>query len=151
MSYRQRRIFETELDKLNGPIDGNLYSEEKTPEQEKSEEIKKRKELYDWEPPEDKILLGFDFQGWPIYAQTLKEILEHLGFEDDGEKVFLKHSKENDILLASFPRILTDDGMGYGVNEEYVCETDNEIYESEAGNKKISVFNIFRDKFIPEK
>lgn len=106
---------------------------------------------YDWEPPEDKILLGFDFQGWPIYAQTLKEILECLGFEDDGEKVFLKHSKENDILLASFPRILTDDGMGYGVNEEYVCETDNEIYESETGNKKISVFNIFKDKFIPEK
>lgn len=150
MSYRQRRIFETELDKLNGPIDGSLYSREKTPEEEKAEQIEKRKELYDWEPPKDKVLLGFDWQGWPIYAQTLKEILESLGFEDDGEKIFLKHNEENDKLLESLPRLLSDDGMGYGVNEEFICESDNEVYDTEVGNKKINVFNLFREKFVSE-
>lgn len=153
MSYRQRRIFETELDKLNGPIDESLYSysKEKKPEEDKAEQIEKQKELYDWEPPKDKVLLGFDWQGWPIYAETLKEILVSLGFEDDGEKMFLKHNKENDALLESFPLLLTDDGMGYGVNEEFICESDNEIYDTEVGNKKINVFNLFREKFISEK
>lgn len=150
MSYRQRRIFETELDELNSQIDGSLYSKEKTPEEEKAEQIEKRKELYDWEPPEDKILLGFDFQGWPIYAQKFKEILKELGFEDDGEKIYLKHNEKNDTLLESYPRILTDDGMGYGVGEEYISETDNDIYEDIIGNKNVSVFNVFIEKYTSE-
>lgn len=152
MSYKQRRIFETELDELNGPIDGSLYSKEKTPEEDKAEQIETRKELYDWEPPEDKVLLGFDWQGWPIYAQTLRDaLMKHLGFEDDGEKVFLMHNKENDELLDSFPQLLTDDGMGYGVNEQFISEIDKEVYSIELGNKTINVFNIFRENFVPEK
>lgn len=108
------------------------------------------KNNHNWEPPEDKILLGFDFQGWPIYAQKFKEILKELGFKDDGEKVFLTHNEMNDVLLESYPKILSDDGMGYGVGEEYICETDNDIYEDIIGDKNVSVFNVFIEKYTSE-
>lgn len=144
-----RRVFETELNNLD--CSKSLKPKEKSPEEDKSEQIEKRKELYDWEPPKDKVLLDFDWQGWPIYAQKLKEILLELGFEDDGEKIYLKHDEKNDALLESYPRILTDDGMGYGVSEEYVSEVDKDTYEDNIGEKKVNVFNIFREKFVPEK
>lgn len=91
-----------------------------------------------------------DFQGWPVKAHTLREILLSLGFEEDSETITLIKGEENMKLLDSYPRLLEDDGMGYGVNEEYITEVDNNVYETDIVGEKINVFNIFREKVIPE-
>lgn len=111
--------------------------------------------------------IGTDFQGWPIYAMTLREILKALGFEEDTETVTLIKSEETNRLLDSYPYLLEDDGMGYGVNGEYITEADTLVYnqkiktinvrfneetltpeEDEIIEEEIPVFNIFRD--VPE-
>ena len=91
-----------------------------------------------------------DFQGWPVKAHTLREILLSLGFEEDSETITLIKGEENMKLLDSYPHLLEDDGMGYGVNEEYITEVDNNIYETDIVGEKINVFNMFREKVIPE-
>ena len=105
-------------------------------------------------------IIGRDFQGWPIKMLTLKEMLVELGFKVEDGKLSIDY---NDPILEAYPRLLEDDGMGYGVRAEYVTEADREIYErkmklyehkvSEDGTrieekivvKKVPVFNIFRD------
>lgn len=74
---------------------------------------------------------------WPIYAKTLKEILEELGCTEIDKGVF-KISEE---LLNSYPVTLQDDGMGYGVNEMYLTLAESTIYKSDIGN----IFNLWRD------
>ena len=74
---------------------------------------------------------------WPIYAKTLKEILEELGCIEIDKGVF-KISEE---LLNSYPVTLQDDGMGYGVNEMYLTLAEGTIYKSDIGN----IFNLWRD------
>lgn len=56
---------------------------------------------------------------------TLSELLYNLGFKDDGEKMYLE--KDNP-LLYSYPIILEDDGMGYGVKPRFVTEAHRSIY-----------------------
>jgi hypothetical protein len=59
-------------------------------------------------------IISYDFQGWPIEKMTLREILDRLGVHDykiDDEKA-----------LDCCPIVLIDDGMGYGVNENYIVE-----------------------------
>lgn len=112
--------------------------------------------------------IGRDFQGWPIDAMTLEDILKHLGFTENEDSWSI--SKDAPILKA-YPRILEDDGMGYGVNPEFITEADDDIYEDEArtfeykpitegqpfkykkvyDTEKIQVFNIFRERVHPEK
>ena len=68
----------------------------------------------------DKII-DIDFQGWPVYALTLKEILQELGaVEKDGVLGF----DINDIRLSLIPNVYDDDGMAYGVNKRYISEVD---------------------------
>ena len=74
---------------------------------------------------------------WPIYAKTLKEILEELGCIEIDNGVF-KISEE---LLNSYPVTLQDDGMGYGVNEMYLTLAEGTIYKADIGN----IFNLWRD------
>ena len=87
--------------------------------------------------------IGTDFQGWPINALTLREILYKLGFEEtlSGNFVF----KDNPELLDSYPLTLEDDGMAYGIKPMFVTEVDNEIYEDDDSN--LNVFNLFRDGY----
>jgi len=87
--------------------------------------------------------IGIDFQGWPINALTLREILHKLGFEEtlSGEFTFT----DNPELLDSYPLTLEDDGMAYGIRPMLITEVDNEIYEDE--NSKLKVFNLFRDGY----
>ena len=108
--------------------------------------------------------IGTDFQGWPIKAMSLKDILLQLGFEEDENGLSIK--KDNP-LLDPYPRLLIDDGMGYGVDAQFVVETDIDVYDvnvnvidyvenkdSENGfdevvnKEKVKVFNVFRD--VPE-
>ena len=58
--------------------------------------------------------IGTDFQGWPVNALTLREILHKLGFEEDSETITLVKGEDSNKLLDSYPLTLEDDGMGYG-------------------------------------
>lgn len=112
------------------------------------------------------VQIGIDFQSWPIYAMTLREILKSLGFEEDSETVTLIKNEETNRLLDSYPYLLEDDGMGYGVNAEYITEVSPDVHEKKilaidyevtenGGNlpdvkkvtkeETISVFNLFRE------
>lgn len=105
--------------------------------------------------------INYDFQGWPTYIMTLKEILMELGFTENEGKLSIDSNNE---ILNAYPRLLTDDGMGYGVDEEYITEVGNYIYEIDLDSLKVmeddkhfpieykkettkeKVFNLFRDK-----
>lgn len=89
--------------------------------------------------------ISYDFQGWPMDALTLWEILEKLGFKKEGNKVV---GEINEDLLNAYPRILRDDGMGYGVDSRYVCEVSKDIYDDP--NLNVPVFNIFRQEYRPD-
>lgn len=58
---------------------------------------------------------------------TLRELLKELGFQQDGNSIII--NSDNPI-LDLYPKRLTDDGMGYGIGEEYMTEvsTDNKEY-----------------------
>lgn len=86
--------------------------------------------------------IGIDFQGWPINALTLREILHKLGFRENNPGEFIT---ENEDLLDSYPLTLEDDGMGYGIKPMLITEVDNEIYEDDDSN--LNVFNLFRDVY----
>jgi hypothetical protein len=87
--------------------------------------------------------IGIDFQGWPINALTLREILYKLGFEENlsGNFVFTGNPE----FLDSYPLTLEDDGMAYGVRPMLITEVDHEIYEDE--DSKLNVFNVFRERY----
>lgn len=89
--------------------------------------------------------IGTDFQGWPINALTLREILHKLGFEEDSETITLNKNEHINELLESYPLTLEDDGMAYGVRPMLITEVDSEIYEDPESNLK--VFNVFRDGY----
>ena len=85
--------------------------------------------------------IGTDFQGWPINAMTLREIIKKLGITytlDNGDEIIRSDRKH---LLDAYPIILEDDGMGYGVNPQYITIVDTNVYEDK-GLKK-NGFNIF--------
>lgn len=85
--------------------------------------------------------IGTDFQGWPVNAMTLREIIDELGITyilDNGDEIIRSDRKH---LLDAYPVILEDDGMGYGVNPRYVTSVDTNVYEDK-GLKK-NGFNVF--------
>lgn len=85
------------------------------------------------------IRLGIDFQGWPICAKTLKEVLKDLNVIHEEEDGYYK-IKADDIILDSYPCIFEDDGMGYGIKPKFIIEADYDVYtDKKFGN----VFNIF--------
>ena len=75
--------------------------------------------------------IAYDFQGWPVKAMTLREILLQLGFKEDDKTLTLIKSEEVNKLLDSYPRILEDDGMGYGIDQGFITEIDPDVYEFE--------------------
>lgn len=94
------------------------------------------------------IAIDYDFEGWPKYAHTLREILIALGakVDENGNIVF----NGDDELLDAYPYILEDDGMGYGVNERYATEIDKELWDNQIGGQEVKTFNIFADKVASE-
>lgn len=110
------------------------------------------------------VQIGTDFEGFPLEALTIKEILLKLGFKIEGDKF----SIDNDAsILNVYPLVFEDDEI-YGINPRFVTEVDPEcVYEQkikeivyEVGeNKKldisivvkdntVKVFNVFTD--VPE-
>lgn len=106
------------------------------------------------------IKTGYDWQGWPFYALTLREMLTKLGFEEEDGKLTIPSDAD---ILDAYPTLLVDDGMGYGVDKEYIVEVDKDTYEDtingvEDGDDEITLtennvnaFNIFREKMPDER
>lgn len=90
-----------------------------------------------------KNIIGTDFEGWPIYKLNLRDILLQLGAKIvDGRIGF----DENDKILNIFPVRYEDDGMGYGINEQFVTEVDHFYIE---GDDVINIWTETSDS--PEK
>lgn len=78
-------------------------------------------------------ILCYDFQGWPVYKMTLREMLEKLGFTKiSNRSVDYWQIADNDPILDTYPQTLEDDGMGYGVNPHFFTDishpTADEVY-----------------------
>ena len=80
-------------------------------------------------------IVCYDFQGWPEYKMNLREILLALGGQQDGN--FIKFPS-NTPLMDIYPRILVDDGMGYGVDENVIVSVDIDSQDE--------YINIFRER-----
>lgn len=80
----------------------------------------------------DEDIISYDFQGWPNYKMTLREILVELGAViKDGVIGFTNDNPVLDI----YPKVLHDDGMGYGVDPQYITEIAGDV-----DNGYISIF-----------
>lgn len=71
---------------------------------------------------EEKDLIGYDFQGWPLYKRSIRDFLISFGLTLDEDGVWKISDK--DPRLDIRPSILHDDGMGYGVDEQFPIEID---------------------------
>ena len=91
-------------------------------------------------------LVGYDFQGWPIFKMTLKEVLLGLGGKEEDNKIIFD---VNDPSMKTYPSILEDDGMGYGVNKQ--CIVEAEVFKSNEENTDKIYVNIFRADIPTEK
>ena len=67
-------------------------------------------------------IINYDYQGWPEFKMSIKDILERFGAVLNPETN--KWEIENNEKLNVFPTILEDDGMGYGVNPKYIIDID---------------------------
>lgn len=85
--------------------------------------------------------IGIDFQGWPINAMTLKEILDKISTKSEDMEDNMTNYCFDRKVLDSYVRILEDDGMGYGVNPRYIICADNNPYED--SEIKENVINMF--------
>ena len=65
-------------------------------------------------------IVGYDFQGWPLYQLRVISLLRAMGMSDD----IIDQIPED--ILTSTITTLEDDSMGYGVNEECIvnCAID---------------------------
>ena len=65
-------------------------------------------------------IVGYDFQGWPLYPLRIISLLRAMGMSDD----IIDQIPED--TLTSTISTLEDDGMGYGINEECIvnCAID---------------------------
>ena len=88
-------------------------------------------------------IIGIDFQGWPIYKLTIRDILEQLGFQKmENEGNIYWRIEDNNPILDISPDVLTDDGMTYGVDLKRIIECE-QLFDN---NGKIEKINIFIDK-----
>ena len=80
-------------------------------------------------------IVYYDFQGWSEYKMNLREVLVALGGKVEGDNISFDLSNP---LMDVYPRILVDDGMGYGVDENVIVSVDVD--------EDNSFINIFREK-----
>ena len=81
-------------------------------------------------------IINVDFQGWPEFKMSIKDIIEKLGAVYNKETNKWEIPNE-DWLDYCFPISLEDDGMGYGVNGQYIIDVDID--------KNGNTCNIWRD------
>lgn len=67
-----------------------------------------------------KNVINFDTQGWPLTQLNIRGIIEKIcTYDPDTQRYYID---ADDKILNLFPRVLEDDGMGYGVNEKRIYE-----------------------------
>lgn len=71
--------------------------------------------------PNEKNIIGLDFQGWPVRKLTLREIITKFGGRLNEETGMYEIDKH---LAEAIPTVCTDDGMGYGANVYFVVDAD---------------------------
>ena len=87
-------------------------------------------------------IIGIDFQGWPIYKLTIRDIIEQLGFQKiENEGNIYWRIEDNNPILDISPNVLTDDGMGYGVDLKRIIDC-NKLFDE---NGNLDGINIFID------
>lgn len=91
-------------------------------------------------------LVGYDFQGWPIFKMTLKEMLLGLGGKEENGKIIFD---ANNPSMNIYPSLFEDDGMAYGVNKQCIIEAD--VFKSNEENDDTIYVNIFRADIPSEK
>lgn len=85
-------------------------------------------------------VINLDFEGWPIEKMSIRDIIGHLGFIKDNKTNTWTIKDEK--ILDLYPVLLEPDGMGYGVNEQYITEVN--VYHDD----KPSCI-MFREKELP--
>lgn len=81
-------------------------------------------------------IINFDFQGWPEFKMSIKDIIERIGGKLNEETN--KWEIHNEEWLTQCPTILHDDGMGYGTNPEYIIDVNID--------KIGQIYNVWADK-----
>ena len=68
------------------------------------------------------LVVNFDYQGWPEYKHTIKDLIIAFGgvYNEETKKWEIPDAGD----LDTCPRLFEDDGMGYGVNEKYIVGVD---------------------------
>lgn len=86
-----------------------------------------------------KNIINYDAQGFPIHKISLKDIISTFMNYNPVDKAYW--IKEDDPKLQLFPRVLENDGMGYGINEKKICSFSfvNDTY-----------INVFVETSLPE-
>ena len=77
-----------------------------------------------------KNIIGIDWQCWPIYKLTLRDILLQLGAKIVDDRIGFNI---DDQILNIFPVKLEDDGMGYGINPQFITCADYYNLENKSG------------------
>lgn len=84
-------------------------------------------------------LVDYNFQGWPVFKMNLREVLLALGGRPEGNLIVFD---EGSTLMSAYPRVLMDDGMGYGVDDSAVVAIS--VFASDG------IVNIFRETLPSE-
>ena len=74
------------------------------------------------EKKDNSQVVNFDFQGWPEYKHSIKDLIIAFGgvYNEETKKWEIPDAGD----LDTCPRLFEDDGMGYGVNEKYIVGID---------------------------
>ena len=85
---------------------------------------------------EKENIINFDFQGWPEFKMSVKDIIKRIGGKLNEETN--KWEIPNEGWLTQCPTIFHDDGMGYGTNPEYIIAVNVDKIEQSC--------NVWADK-----
>jgi hypothetical protein len=70
------------------------------------------------------IQIGIDFDGLPVEAMNLREILLKLGFKEEDGKIYIE--KDNPI-MRSYPALVRNDNMDFEQFTDFVVSVDKNI------------------------
>ena len=95
---------------------------------------------------EKENIINFDFQGWPEFKMSIKDIIERIGGKFNEETN--KWEIPNEGWLTQCPTILHDDGMGYGTNPEYIISVNVDKIEQSCyvwADKKLDNVELYAE------
>lgn len=93
-------------------------------------------------------IIGFDFQGWPICKKNIRDILQGFGLQlIDGKWQI----EDTNPILNIYPVRLEDDGMGYGVHEQWIVEAHTHIADEKINQTFCNIFTETEEENIKEK